>query len=248
MSFAARARAHREEGGAFVFPEFEGWVRLKAWKFGLSKKKNPMFTLEFKIIEAGDLKGKIIKDRTVISSAADWQFDRFLPTSRTPNRPQRPERQGPEVPGHPDALEFLEDKPEAPGAPDPPGGRHPLLPPEVPSRWNAWARAPAARSWTIPRTRETGPRPLPRTRAPRNRRKPRPRPPARRPPRGPDRTAATASRPATTTTTRTTPPASTAGKAGGRKPWEKGSPPTSLPHRGLVHRSGRPLSLSPSSP
>jgi len=78
MSFAQRAKAGREESGAFVFPKFEGWTKLKGWKFGLSKKKNPMFTLELKIIEPGPLKGKLIKDRVVISAAADWQFDRFL--------------------------------------------------------------------------------------------------------------------------------------------------------------------------
>lgn len=99
-SFAARARAGREEGaGAFIFPKLEGWVRLKGWKFGLTKKsKKPMFTLELKILEdvsvlsrvevkkngvphvleAADLRGKVIKERVIVDPAMDWQFDRFL--------------------------------------------------------------------------------------------------------------------------------------------------------------------------
>lgn len=95
-SFAARARAGREEGaGAFTFPKFEGWVRLKGWKFGLTKKsKKPMFTLELKILEdvtvlsrvevrgkvltPEDIRGKIVKERVIVDPAMDWQFDRFL--------------------------------------------------------------------------------------------------------------------------------------------------------------------------
>lgn len=95
-SFAARARAGREEGaGAFTFPKFEGWVRLKGWKFGLTKKsKKPMFTLELKILEdvtvlsrvevrgkvltSEDIRGKIVKERVIVDPAMDWQFDRFL--------------------------------------------------------------------------------------------------------------------------------------------------------------------------
>lgn len=95
-SFAERARAGREEGaGAFTFPKFEGWVRLKGWKFSLTKKtKKPMFTLELKILEdvtvlsrvevrgkiltSEDIRGKIVKERVIVDQAVDWQFDRFL--------------------------------------------------------------------------------------------------------------------------------------------------------------------------
>lgn len=78
MSFADRAREHRKNGGAFVFPAGEYTVRLKGWEFKLSKKKNPMFVLEFKVLDKGDCRNKILKDRFIISSKADWQFDQFL--------------------------------------------------------------------------------------------------------------------------------------------------------------------------
>lgn len=78
MSFADRAREHRKNGGAFVFPAGEYNVRLKGWEFKLSKKKNPMFVLEFKVLDKGDCRNKILKDRFIISAKADWQFDQFL--------------------------------------------------------------------------------------------------------------------------------------------------------------------------
>jgi len=224
MSFAARARAHREEGGAFVFPEFEGWVRLKAWKFGLSKKKNPMFTLEFKIIEAGDLKGKIIKDRTVISSAADWQFDRFLAYLEDSGIDLNAlNDKDPKFQDIQDALEFLEDKGQKlrvhliPQEDDPRYYRLKYLEvervgegaggPVVDDPADEGDGAPPPREDEGAQEPEEAPPPTTRTSAPA---------------RTTTAPAATASRPATTTTTRTTPPASTAGKAGGRKPWEKG--------------------------
>lgn len=111
MSFAARARMQRENGGAFVFPEFEGWTRLKAWKFSLSKSKNPMFTLELKIIEQGDLKGKIVKQRTVISPKADWQFDAFLVYLEDSGIDLNGlDDKDPNFQDIQDALEYLEDK------------------------------------------------------------------------------------------------------------------------------------------
>lgn len=225
MSFAARARAHREEGGAFVFPEFEGWVRLKAWKFGLSKKKNPMFTLEFKIIEAGDLKGKIIKDRTVISSAADWQFDRFLAYLEDSGIDLNAlNDKDPKFQDIQDALEFLEDKGQKlrvhliPQEDDPRYYRLKYL--EV-ERVGEGAGGPVVDDPadegddTPPPPEDEGaqePEEAP--------------PPTTTRTSAPARTttapAATASRPAATTATRSAPPATSAGKAGGRKPWEKG--------------------------
>jgi len=224
MSFAARARAHREEGGAFVFPEFEGWVRLKAWKFGLSKKKNPMFTLEFKIIEAGDLKGKIIKDRTVISSAADWQFDRFLAYLEDSGIDLNAlNDKDPKFQDIQDALEFLEDKGQKlrvhliPQEDDPRYYRLKYL--EV-ERVGEGAGGPVVDD---PADEGDGAPPPPEDEGAQE---PEEAPPPTTRTSAPARTttapAATAPRPATTTPTRPPPPASTAGKAGGRKPWEKG--------------------------
>lgn len=226
MSFAARARAHREEGGAFVFPEFEGWVRLKAWKFGLSKKKNPMFTLEFKIVEAGDLKGKIIKDRTVISSAADWQFDRFLAYLEDSGIDLNAlNDKDPKFQDIQDALEFLEDKGQklrvhlVPQEDDPRYYRLKYL--EV-QRVGEGAGGPVVEDPADPDGDDAPPPPEDDT-APEPEEAP---PPTTTRTSAPARTttapAAPASRPAATTATRSAPPATSAGKAGGRKPWEKG--------------------------
>lgn len=78
MSFADRAKEHRQNGGAFRFPAGEYNVRLNGWEFKLSKKKNPMFVLEWKVLDKGACKNKIMKDRFVISAQAEWQFDALL--------------------------------------------------------------------------------------------------------------------------------------------------------------------------
>lgn len=78
MSFADRAREHRQNGDAFRFPAGEYTTRLKGWEFKLSKKKNPMFVLEWKVLDKGPFKNKTMKDRFVISATAEWQFDAFL--------------------------------------------------------------------------------------------------------------------------------------------------------------------------
>jgi len=78
MSFADRAREHRQNGGAFRFPAGEYNVRLKGWEFKLSKKKNPMFVIEYKVTDKGDCRNKLIKDRFIISAQAEWQFDALL--------------------------------------------------------------------------------------------------------------------------------------------------------------------------
>jgi hypothetical protein len=78
MSFADRAKEHRQNGGAFRFPAGEYNTRLKGWEFKLSKKKNPMFVLEWKVLDKGDCKNKTMKDRFIISAQAEWQFDAFL--------------------------------------------------------------------------------------------------------------------------------------------------------------------------
>lgn len=78
MSFADRAREHRQNGGAFRFPAGEYNTRLKGWEFKLSKKKNPMFVLEWKVLDKGNCKNKTMKDRFIISAQAEWQFDAFL--------------------------------------------------------------------------------------------------------------------------------------------------------------------------
>lgn len=78
MSFADRAKEHRQNGGAFRFPAGEYTTRLKGWEFKLSKKKNPMFVLEWKVLDKGDCRNKTMKDRFIISTQAEWQFDAFL--------------------------------------------------------------------------------------------------------------------------------------------------------------------------
>lgn len=78
MSFADRAREHRQNGGAFRFPAGEYITRLRGWEFKLSRKKNPMFVLEWKVLDRGPFKNKIMKDRFTISAQAEWQFDAFL--------------------------------------------------------------------------------------------------------------------------------------------------------------------------
>ena len=78
MSFADRAKEHRQNGGAFRFPAGEYNTRLKGWEFKLSKKKNPMFVLEWKVLDKGDCRNKTMKDRFIISTQAEWQFDAFL--------------------------------------------------------------------------------------------------------------------------------------------------------------------------
>lgn len=78
MSFADRAKEHRQNGGAFRFPAGEYNTRLKGWEFKLSRNKNPMFVLEWKVLDKGDCRNKVMKDRFVISAQAEWQFDAFL--------------------------------------------------------------------------------------------------------------------------------------------------------------------------
>lgn len=78
MSFADRAKEHRQNGGAFRFPAGEYNTRLKGWEFKLSRSKNPMFVLEWKVLDKGDCRNKVMKDRFVISAQAEWQFDAFL--------------------------------------------------------------------------------------------------------------------------------------------------------------------------
>lgn len=128
-SFAARARAGREEGTSpFTFPKFEGWVRLKGWKFGLAKKsKKLMFTLELKILEdvavlsrveyrgrvltSDDIRGKIIKHHTVIDSAVDWQFNKFLAYLEDSGMDlSAMDDKDPQYKDIQEALEYLEDQ------------------------------------------------------------------------------------------------------------------------------------------
>lgn len=78
MSFVDRAREYRQNGGAFRFPAGEYNTRLKGWEFKLSKKKNPMFVLEWKVLDKGACKNKTMKDRFIISAQAEWQFDALL--------------------------------------------------------------------------------------------------------------------------------------------------------------------------
>ena len=78
MSFADRAKEHRQNGGAFRFPAGEYNTRLKGWEFKLSKKKNPMFVLEWKVLDKGSCKNKTMKDRFIISAQVEWQFDALL--------------------------------------------------------------------------------------------------------------------------------------------------------------------------
>ena len=224
MSFAQRARAHREEGGAFVFPEFEGWTRLKAWKFGLSKKKNPMFTLELKITEPGDLRGKIIKERVVISSAADWQFDKFLAYLEDSGIDLNAlNDKDPKYQDIQDALEYLEEKAQkirvhlTPQEEDPRYYRLKFL--EV-ERVGEGAGGPVVED---PEDDGDDAQPPPEDEGAQDPEDVTPPPTTTQPP----RTTAARTAPETTTaaTARTTPPktaATSAPAARKRKPWEKG--------------------------
>lgn len=78
MSYADRAKEYRKNSGAFRFPAGEYSTRLKGWEFKLSRNKNPMFVLEWKVLDKGDCRNKIMKDRFIISVQAEWQFDAFL--------------------------------------------------------------------------------------------------------------------------------------------------------------------------